>query len=631
LDKLNITNNNKLPMPPHRSCPGHALHALLSGLLCLVAFLALPAHADKAPLLTLTSDRHEYDVAATAQYLVDREGDLTIAQLLRESDTRRWLPTAGTSWSFGLSDNAYWFRFRLINHTAADADTLLEIHYPLLDHIELYVVQEGRVIHQARAGDALPYAARPFPVRNFLFKPPLPQGEAVTIYARVKTKGSVLTPFILWHDHDFYRHEQQEIITHGLYFGILLAFALYNLLLFWFTREGAFFYYTLYISSLGLFQAALFGLGYQYLWPGAVVFQHYSIPLFMFIALFAALRFAASFLPLRRYCPIGVSLLRTITPLPLLLLALLAFIPYSIAIKLGLLLTLLGAGLLLLTSFIVWWRARGESGYFFFAWFTFLVASIVSATDKLGTGGLGLLADHVMQLGVVVQLAAFSVALAKRLQAEKQQRIDAQHQAKVKLEQMVTERTAELEEANRRLDAMSHTDGLTGLKNRRLFDEELDRQFRAAVRNRTPLSLAMLDIDLFKQLNDRYGHQVGDDFLRLIASVIAAEARRPLDSACRYGGEEFALILPNTSAEGVQQIAECIRSGVENIRHRVGEQWVPVTISSGTATLTPGFNDGPSTLVEAADSALYEAKTQGRNRVVHDQRATPSPRSLARR
>jgi diguanylate cyclase (GGDEF)-like protein len=221
-----------------------------------------------------------------------------------------------------------------------------------------------------------------------------------------------------------------------------------------------------------------------------------------------------------------------------------------------------------------------------------------------------------MQLGVVVQLAAFSLALAKRLQAEKQQHIDAQQQDKLKLEQMVTERTAELEGANRRLDAMSHTDGLTGLKNRRLFDEELGRQFRAAIRGHTPLSLAMLDIDLFKQINDNYGHQVGDDYLRLIASVIAAEVRRPMDTACRYGGEEFALILPDTPAEGVQQIAECIRRGVEAIRHQVGGQWVPITISIGTATLTPELGASPAALIEAADKALYEAKAQGRNRVI---------------
>jgi diguanylate cyclase (GGDEF)-like protein len=126
----------------------------------------------------------------------------------------------------------------------------------------------------------------------------------------------------------------------------------------------------------------------------------------------------------------------------------------------------------------------------------------------------------------------------------------------------------------------------------------------------------MLDIDLFKQLNDSYGHQVGDDYLRLIASVIAAEVRRPMDTACRYGGEEFALILPDTPTKGVQQIAECIRSGVEAIRHQVGEQWVPVTISIGTATLVPEPGDSPDALLKAADSALYEAKSQGRNRVV---------------
>jgi diguanylate cyclase (GGDEF)-like protein len=126
----------------------------------------------------------------------------------------------------------------------------------------------------------------------------------------------------------------------------------------------------------------------------------------------------------------------------------------------------------------------------------------------------------------------------------------------------------------------------------------------------------MLDIDHFKRLNDKHGHLVGDDFLRLISAVIAAEVKRPMDTACRYGGEEFAIILPDTSQEGATSIAECIRSGVESLRHQVGDESVPVTISIGIATLSPGQNDKPADIIVLADKALYRAKSEGRNRVV---------------
>jgi diguanylate cyclase len=529
---------------------------------------------------------------------------------------RSWKPVDGTGWSLGFSDSAYWYYFDVINLSPPQDDIFLEIHYPLLDEIELYTVRQGVVVERLLGGDRLPFSARPLAFRNFLFKLDLPYGQEYSLYLRVKSSGSVVTPILLWHDHDFYHHEERELLTHGLYFGVLLAFALTNLLLYRVIREVAYFYYTLYIVGFGLFQASLFGLGYQYLWPNSPTLQHYSIPLFMLLSLFAALRFAHHFLQLRENCPKGVRVLHVLSSLALLLVVLLPFIPYSLASQLGLLLTLVGASLLLLASSIVWRRVRGEAGLFFFAWFAFLLAVIASTADKLGWGGLGLAVDHAMQLGIILQISILSLALAKRLQSEKQQRIAIQRQTTEELEVLVRTRTAELEQANRRLDAMSHSDGLTGLNNRRLFDEELERQFKAAIRNRTPLSVAMLDVDLFKHINDEYGHLVGDDFLRLIAAVIAAEVKRPFDSACRYGGEEFALILPDTPSEGAVVIAECLRSGVEAIHHMVGEQRVSVTISIGVATVTPADTDTAEALTRLADEALYQAKSQGRNRVI---------------
>lgn len=109
---------------------------------------------------------------------------------------------------------------------------------------------------------------------------------------------------------------------------------------------------------------------------------------------------------------------------------------------------------------------------------------------------------------------------------------------------------------------------------------------------------------------------MGDDYLRLIAALIAAEVKRPLDSACRYGGEEFALILPETSRDGANTLAECVRNAVASLQHQVGEEVVPVTISIGTATLFPQRDSSPTSLVKLADQALYQAKGEGRNRVI---------------
>jgi diguanylate cyclase (GGDEF)-like protein/PAS domain S-box-containing protein len=173
----------------------------------------------------------------------------------------------------------------------------------------------------------------------------------------------------------------------------------------------------------------------------------------------------------------------------------------------------------------------------------------------------------------------------------------------------------QLAEANRRLEILARQDGLTGLANRRQFDETLEAEFRRAIRDKTPLSLIMIDVDRFKNFNDSYGHPAGDHCLTRIALVFGDTANRPADLAVRYGGEEFALLLPNTSRAGALAIAERARCSVRSleIEHRDTPEKI-VTISLGVAWLVPGHGQNEARdLVKAADVALYESKARGRD------------------
>lgn len=174
-----------------------------------------------------------------------------------------------------------------------------------------------------------------------------------------------------------------------------------------------------------------------------------------------------------------------------------------------------------------------------------------------------------------------------------------------------------LELANRELAQQARLDHLTGVANRRHFDERLAAECRLAQRARAPLSLVLIDIDHFKSLNDSAGHQWGDTCLADIARTIAAHARRPSDFLARYGGEEFALLLPGISAEDASARAETVRAAVECLEWSRGDAGpLRMTISAGVATVLPkGSANTASVLIEAADRALYEAKHRGRNRV----------------
>ena len=214
---------------------------------------------------------------------------------------------------------------------------------------------------------------------------------------------------------------------------------------------------------------------------------------------------------------------------------------------------------------------------------------------------------------VVRQREASKSALV-RVEAELVEHLRNQER---RLEQSVAERTAELEAANRSLELLSATDGLTGIANRRHFDTLLQQEWKRQARLRQPLALAMMDVDWFKQYNDRYGHQAGDDCLRLVAGILGGYVRRAGDLAARYGGEEFVFIAPGLDAAEMLHLAEAIRSMVEHraVPHGLSP-FGKVTLSIGVSVIVPSSSGKPEDLLRQADEALYQAKSQGRNQVV---------------
>lgn len=177
--------------------------------------------------------------------------------------------------------------------------------------------------------------------------------------------------------------------------------------------------------------------------------------------------------------------------------------------------------------------------------------------------------------------------------------------------------TKYLTDSNRKLRQLSTSDGLTGIPNRRYFDEFLHLEWNRAARDSYWLALIMIDIDYFKIYNDTYGHQLGDNCLKEVAKALHTTLNRPGDFVARYGGEEFAVVMPMTDLEGASIVAEKLRANIEalHIRHSGSQVSDYVTVSLGIAATVPTRESSPDGLIKAADKALYEAKHQGRNRV----------------
>jgi|SRR5450830_78737 len=175
----------------------------------------------------------------------------------------------------------------------------------------------------------------------------------------------------------------------------------------------------------------------------------------------------------------------------------------------------------------------------------------------------------------------------------------------------------QLLDTNLVLQRLMNSDGLTGLSNRRHFDEYLELEWRRAMRDQAQLSLLMIDVDFFKTYNDSFGHVEGDEALRKVAASIREASSRPSDLPARYGGEEFALVLPNTSPGGARLVAEKLRMAVEALKipHIAPAEGASLTISIGLSTMTPVQGTDCRQLIMAADKGLYTAKNNGRNQV----------------
>ena len=168
------------------------------------------------------------------------------------------------------------------------------------------------------------------------------------------------------------------------------------------------------------------------------------------------------------------------------------------------------------------------------------------------------------------------------------------------------------------LQLLATIDSLTQIANRRCFDQYLNQEWTRLIREQAPISLLLCDIDYFKLYNDTYGHQAGDRCLTIVAQTIKNGAKRPADLVARYGGGEFAVILPNTNLFGAVKIAEGLRLEILNLQipHAGSDVSQVVTISIGAASQIPVREHSPATLIDKANRALYQAKTEGRNRLV---------------
>lgn len=608
------------------------------------------------PNLEIFESHHS--LAGSTWFIVDESGQLTIDDILESEQTsKQALPWQRNTWqqiNFGFSDKHYWLKIPLYNSHTYNQDWVLEIAYPLLHRVHVFEVDSDyHVVGYHQAGDKVANSNSALINPNIVFPLTLPIDQERVLYIQVQSDGSTQIPLTLWQWSDFSSHSILHFLIQGIFYGMVLIMALYNLVIWLIQREPVYLSYVSYIVFFTLFQLSLHGIGQTYIWSDIAFITGHITSISLSLLLAAISAFILDFFDMRRYSTTMAAMLTWFMYWFIFLGIMNLFIPYSYAIRIASFFAWMHIMFIIYIAIYMLQRNHPSARYFAMAWAAFLIGALLLALNKFAILPITTISEYGLQFGAGLEIMFLSLALADRMANAQQERINAQQESlalahqvntekeklfnaeienlriekenNLKLEKLVSERTVELSEAldelsaaHEQLKTISITDALTQLHNRYYFDQIWRSEYKRAHRQQSSIALIVIDIDYFKQVNDEHGHPAGDMCLKTVAHIIKQQANRDSDSVCRLGGEEFAIVLPGTDELGAFDVAEKIRLNIQRrSMHWEGTE-IKVTASLGISASIPKSSDEKTRNIHfnQADQALYQAKGSGRNRSI---------------
>lgn len=542
--------------------------------------------------LVLRDEAAAFDLAPHMAIAVDPDGSWTIEQAASEEAAQRFIVQPDRTPNYGYSAAVHWVRLEIRNDTAKSM-WLLQTDYAPIDRLDIYVARsDGSSFTHTRLGDSAPFGDRPIANRSPTVQLLLEPGKQQTVYMRVETEGAMALPMKLYAPLAFTEREQSIYLLMGAYYGMMLILTVFNIILAFTLRSRAYFYYVLINASTLLLYLSLNGIAYQYIWPDAVWWNNRSIVFFMCLSHIAALLFARSFLRITK--PRFQTLYR-------LFVAMIAVELVNMAVLMadyptGLKMSVYSIGIvdvfIIIAAFISLRSGNRPARYFILGWGVFLLGAILSAMTDAGFIPMMTWTVYASQLGSVFEAVILSWGLADRIHSIRKEKEFA---------------IAQMNETRKLADS----DDLTGLYNRRYVIAAFEQ---AAKKGGGPMSLMLLDVDYFKQVNDTYGHDTGDLVLQKLARVLRASFR-PRDIVGRFGGEEFMVLLQDTNKDQAHSAAEFLLGTIRKQPFMIGELTLSCTVSIGIAEWKGTPEDDFHQVLLRADEALYAAKRGGRDRV----------------
>ena len=618
----------------------------------ILCFLLGAYSLSHGQILTL-EQAGRYSLSPYVAYFQESQQHMDIESIVKNHSSIQWIENTQPNLNFGFSNKTYWLHIQLKSNDESAQQWALEVAYSQLDYVDAYIVNaQGKVTQHHRGGDKVSINERSVQYPNTVF--PVNVGpQKQDIYLRINSQGSSQIPLFLWQWKELNYNTLKHYFAQGLFYGVMLLMAFYNLSL-WFTKkESVYINYAFYIFCFVLFEVSLTGMGFQFLWPNHPWINTAIVPISIGLLLSSLYSFIRSFFNTKANHLKLDNVLKINAYLLIFLSFIAVFIPYIISINIMATSAVFTASLVIYITFYMVKRRHPSVRYFILAWSSFLFASMLLAGSKFGVFEATVFSEYGLQIGAILEVIFLSMALADRIASIQKDKVKAQEKLivlatqvqyekdkvyemerkslkiekanNIRLELEVSERTSELKItidrlslAYEKLQTISITDALTGIHNRHYFNEHWRIEHKRAYREKTDLTIIILDVDHFKKVNDTYGHPAGDKCLKEVANCICAHAAREQDICCRYGGEEFAIILPGTNEEGALLVAQSIRQAIEDAKVSWQGEYIKLTASMGISSLVPNNEsfEKKQLMIHQADQALYQAKSGGRNKVM---------------
>lgn len=530
---------------------------------------------------------------------------------------------------------ANWFAFDLLNSDKNNKHVYVQIANQVrIKGMELYIRDSEQLL--------IPKTLETQPNNTLTAKISVAPYSKKTLYLLIVSPTQLRSTVQIYSDQVFIKNSNTLQFKQGMAIGGLFCLSIAVLLLFFATGNRTIFILFGYFLSNTFMLSTMLGFSLYYLLPHLPELKGLEIPILTASSLIFLLLFTVQLFNLK------TKLNSTYQSIRILYWALLLYMPMSLQlsisdnIKISMALFIL-VTLLLISLGTYLHKCKSRLALLYTSVMTIQLGIVLFVITSINWFDIGFIVYRNLFYGVLFWLNCLFVIfimsrqyryqLKDKQQAQRQALNSAMESERTKeellklrskdqeeLENRVQERTLELnialqelEEANHELEQKNTLDALTGLFNRRFYDQKILAEYRRSKRNLTPLSLVIIDIDHFKSVNDTYGHLAGDECLVWISKHIKKSLKRSADMAFRYGGEEFCLILPDTDAKGAMIFAEHLRKSIIQKAYEYNDISIPLTISNGIFTYIQQDNIMPEQIFSCADQALYQAKHEGRN------------------